>query len=115
MLKFAKDKPEVRVVADEVLTPTPTSDIAKNTAALVKTDAFGLYHMSSAGEVSWYEFARTIWDTLKLETPLYPASVKDFPLVVKRPFYSVLDNQNLRKAGIDNMPHWKEALIQFLK
>ena len=115
MLKFAKEKPEVRVVADEVLTPTPTSDIAKNTAALVKTDAFGLYHMSSAGEVSWYEFARTIWDTLKLETPLYPASVKDFPLVVKRPFYSVLDNQNLRKAGIDNMPHWKEALIQFLK
>lgn len=114
MLKLAKEKPEVRVVNDEVLTPTPTLEIAKSTAELIKKDVFGLYHMSCEGEVSWYEFAKTIWDTLKLETPLYPASVKDFPLVVKRPFYSVLENRNLKKAGIDIMPDWKEALIHFL-
>jgi dTDP-4-dehydrorhamnose reductase len=114
MIKLAKEKPEVRVVDDEVLTPTPTLSIARNTADLIKTDAFGLYHMSCEGEVSWYEFAKTIWETLKLETPLYPTSVKDFPLTVKRPFYSVLNNANLRKTGINNMPHWKEDLIQFL-
>jgi dTDP-4-dehydrorhamnose reductase len=115
MLKLAKEKPEVRVVNDEVLTPTPTLWIAKNTSDLIKTDAFGLYHMSCEGEVSWYEFARTIWDTYKLSTPLHPASVKDFPLIVKRPFYSVLDNHNLKKIRINNMPDWKEALISFLK
>lgn len=115
MIKLAKEKPEVRVVNDEILTPTPTYHIAKNTAALIRKDAFGLYHMSCEGEVSWYEFAKVIWDTLQLKTPLYPASVKDFPLVVKRPFYSVLENRNLSKLGINEMPDWKDALIQFLK
>ena len=115
MIKLAKEKPEVRVVTDEILTPTPTYHIAKNTAALIRKDAFGLYHMSCEGEVSWYEFSKVIWETLQLKTPLYPASVKDFPLVVKRPFYSVLENRNLNKLGINEMPDWKEALIQFLK
>jgi dTDP-4-dehydrorhamnose reductase len=115
MIKLAKEKPEVRVVNDEILTPTATYHIAKNTAALINTDAFGLYHMTCEGEVSWYEFAKVIWETLQLETPLYPASVKDFPPVVKRPFYSVLENRNLDKLGINQMPEWKEALKEFLK
>src|SRR6188508_3245881 len=113
MVKLANEKPEVRVVNDEILTPTPTLFIAKNTAALIKTNAFGLYHMSCEGEVSWYEFAKVIWETLQLKTPLYSASVKDFPLVVKRPFYSVLDNANLKKIGLNQMPGWKDALIGF--
>ena len=115
MIKLAKEKPEVRVVNDEILTPTPTYHIAKNTASLIGTDAFGLYHMSCEGEVSWYEFAKVIWETLQLKTPLYAASVRDFPLVVKRPFYSVLENQNLKKIGIYEMPHWRKALVEFLK
>jgi len=115
MIKLAKEKPEVRVVNDEILTPTPTYCIAKNTATLIKTGAFGLYHMSCEGECSWYEFAKAIWETLQLETPLCSASVKDFPLVVKRPFYSVLANKNLNKLGINQMPEWKEALKEFLK
>ena len=114
MLKLAKEKPEVKVVDDEVLTPTPTYWIAKNTRELIKTDNFGLYHMTCEGEVSWYEFAKVIWETLKLKTPLYSGSVQDFPLVVKRPFYSVLENRNLAKLGINLMPDWKEALIEFL-
>lgn len=115
MVKLAKEKPEVRVVNDEILTPTPTKEIARSTADLIKTDSFGLYHMSCEGEVSWYEFAREIWDFLKLETPLHKASVKDFPLVVKRPFYSVLENSALKKVGVGNLPDWKPALHQFLK
>jgi dTDP-4-dehydrorhamnose reductase len=115
MLKLAKEKPEVRVVDDEVLTPTSTLSIAENTSQLIKTDAFGLYHMSCEGEVSWYEFAKTIWDVLKIETPLYAASVKDFPLTVKRPFYSVMENQRLNAIGLNLMPQWRESLIDFLK
>lgn len=115
MLKLAKEKPEVRVVNDEILTPTPTDCIAKNTAALIKTGAAGLYHMSCEGECSWYEFAKTIWEVLQLETPLYAASVKDFPLTVKRPFYSVLANTNLDKLGINQMPDWKQGLKEFLR
>ena len=77
MLKLASEKPEVRVVNDEVLTPTPTYYIAKATAGLIQTDAFGLYHMSCEGEVSWYEFARTIWDTLKLKTQNFTLRLKE--------------------------------------
>jgi dTDP-4-dehydrorhamnose reductase len=115
MLKLAKEKPEVRVVNDEILTPTPTVEIAKASQRLIETDAYGLYHMTSEGQVSWYEFARTIWETLGLETPLYPASVKDFPLVVKRPFYSVLENRRLKLNGIAELPGWKESLVKFLQ
>lgn len=115
MVKLSKEKPEVRVVNDEVLTPTPTREIAKNTLSLIETEAYDIYHMTCEGSVSWYEFARTIFDTLQLKTPLFEASVKDFPLVVKRPFYSVLENANLKKIGINQMPGWKEALASFLK
>ena len=115
MLKLAREKSEVRVVEDEILTPTPTYYIAKNTAALIKTKAFGLYHMSCEGQCSWYEFAKVMWETLKLQTPLHAASVKDFPAVVKRPFYSVLENKNLKELGINQMPEWKQALKEFLK
>lgn len=115
ILKQAKERPEVKVVNDEVLTPTPTLWIAKNTLELVQANSYGLYHMSCEGSVTWYEFAKTIWDELKIKTPLHPVSVKDFPSLVKRPFYSVLENQKLKTLGINQMPDWKEALVEFLK
>lgn len=115
ILKLAAEKPEVKVVNDEVLTPTSTLSIAKNTKELIQTKAYGLYHMSCEGEVSWYEFAKTIWTELNIKTPLHPVSVKDFPQVVKRPFYSVLENHKLKTLGINKMPDWKEALLNFLK
>jgi dTDP-4-dehydrorhamnose reductase len=115
MLKLAKEKPEVRVVNDEILTPTSTASIADMTRQLLDTDEYGLFHMTSEGEVSWYEFARAIWDIACLQTPLFAASVHDFPLTVKRPFYSVLENRHLNEIGLNKMPFWKDSLIHFLK
>ena len=115
ILKSAAEKPEVKVVNDEILTPTPTYHIAKNTALLIKTGSFGLYHMSCGGQTSWYEFAKLIWESLQIKTPLQAVSVKDFPSAVRRPFYSVLENQNLKTAGMYRMPDWKEGLVEFLK
>lgn len=115
MLKLAKEKPEVKVVDDEILTPTPTSAIAENTLALISQDAYGLYHMTCEGQCSWYEFAKTIWDVLQLKTPLYPTTVAAFTSPVKRPFYSVLENQRLNQLGLNQMPDWKDALIKYLK
>jgi dTDP-4-dehydrorhamnose reductase len=114
MIKLANEKPEVRVVTDEILTPTWTKAIAENCLALAETDHYNIYHMTCEGETSWYEFAKTIFETLKIKTPLYPASVNDFPVIVKRPFYSVLDNYNLKRINLNKMPAWKDALIQFL-
>ncbi len=115
ILRVAKERPEVRVVNDEVLAPTPTLWIAKNTKVLLAKERYGLYHMACQGEVSWHDFTKVVFETLNIKTPLYPQSVKDAMSTVKRPFYSVLENKNLSDLGIDIMPPWKDALISFLK
>jgi dTDP-4-dehydrorhamnose reductase len=114
MVKVAKEKSVVKVVSDEILTPTPTEDIARNTFSLIRTQAYGLYHMSCEGECSWYEFAKVIFETLNLKTPLEPCSVMDFSSPVRRPHYSVLENRNLGKIGLDQMKPWKDSLRAFL-
>lgn len=114
MTRAAAERPVVKVVNDEVLTPTPTSEIASNTLALVETGSYGLYHMTAEGSCSWYEFARVIFDTLQLKTPLESCSVADFPQGVKRPFYSVLENFRLKQLEICTMSHWRDSLVNFL-
>ena len=114
MIKAAKEKPEVKVVDDEILTPTPTQSIAKKTIDILQMNPTGLFHLTCEGQCSWYEFAEVIFRTLNLTTPLISISVKDLPMTVKRPTYSVLENQSTKKLGISNMPYWKDALISFL-
>lgn len=115
MVRLAAAKPEVKVVQDEFLTPTPTGEIADKTLALLVSGANGLYHLTSEGSCSWYDFARVVFDTLQLKTPLYSASVADFPSPVKRPYYSVLENGRAKELGLPAMPHWKDSLVAFLR
>ncbi len=114
MIALAAKLPEVRVVTDEILTPTPTRAIAEKTVELLRTDAAGLLHLTCEGSCSWNEFARQIWDTLEIGTPLGEATVADFPSPVQRPTYSVLANSRLAATGLAPMPHWREALREFL-
>jgi dTDP-4-dehydrorhamnose reductase len=114
MIKAAKEKPEVIVVGDEILTPTPTIEIARKTIEILKKNSFGLFHLTCEGQCSWYEFARVIFNTLNLNTPLKSCSVKDMPMLVKRPIYSVLENRIAKQLGISEMPYWKDALVKFL-
>ncbi len=114
MIRLATERPDVRVVTDEILTPTPTLDIARASLDLIKSDAYGLYHLTCEDACSWYDFAREIFDVLSLDTPLYKASVADFPSPVRRPFYSVLDNQRWNSLGMRPMRHWRDALHDYL-
>lgn len=115
MLKAAREKPAVNVVDDEVLTPTPTREIARAALELVDADARGLFHLTCEGSCSWYEFARVIFDTLGLTTPLLPVSLTAFPSPVRRPSYSVMENMRAKSLGTAAMPDWKPALIEFLR
>jgi dTDP-4-dehydrorhamnose reductase len=115
MKKVSKEKDVVRVVQDEILTPTSVTEIAQNTDHLVSNGTFGLYHMTCEGACSWYEFARAIFDLLELKTPLEPCTVDEFPSPVKRPFYSVLENKNLKAQKLNIMKPWRDALHIFLK
>ena len=115
MFKLARERPEVRVVDDEVLTPTFTADLAAQIRVLALEGRPGLYHATNQGSCSWYEFARMIFEVGGLRTPLHRTTVKEFQSPVKRPFYSVLDNAALRAAGLDRMRPWRAALEDYMR
>jgi dTDP-4-dehydrorhamnose reductase len=114
MYRLAREKPEVRVVADEILTPTFTADLAAQIRTVALNGPPGLYHATNHGSCSWYEFARAIFDLAAFTTPLSATTTSEFPSPVRRPLYSVLDNANLRAAGLDQMRPWREALEDYM-
>jgi len=115
MLKAAGERDVVKVVTDEILSPTAVSEIAMNTEKLLNQDSYGLFHMTCEGECSWYDFARVIFSELKLTTPLEPCTIDDFPSPVKRPTYSVLENKALKELKLNDMRHWRDVLTEFLQ
>jgi dTDP-4-dehydrorhamnose reductase len=112
MLKKAGEGVPIRVVNDQVLTPTFTGDLAVAVGQLIRTDAYGLYHASAEGQCSWYEFARKIFELEHLKVDLQPVSTTDFSSPVQRPAYSVLNKQKLNQLGI-TMAHWEEGLSRY--
>jgi dTDP-4-dehydrorhamnose reductase len=113
MLKKANAGDAIRVVDDQILTPTYTADLAEATRKLILTGKFGLYHVTSEGQCSWYEFTRYIFDCTSVQANLSPVKTSDFYSPVKRPAYSVLSKTKLRSVGV-TMPSWKEAIPRYL-
>lgn len=115
MLHLARTKGEVRVVTDEVTTPTYTVALARQIRLIAEKAAPGIYHASCGGECSWYEFAKAVFDLTGTQVKLMQATSADFPSPVKRPDYSVLENRRLKGQGLDIMPEWREALAEYVK
>lgn len=113
MLGLARDGKDIRVVQDEVLTPTYTYHLAAQIRELASTGAYGLYHATNNGSCSWYEYAVEIFRLAGLRPNLRPTSAKEFASPIRRPSYSVLENAGLQRLGIDRMPHWKESLAHY--
>lgn len=113
MLKKAAEGTPIRVVNDQILTPTFTGDLAEAVAQLIGTEAYGLYHISAEGQCSWYEFAHKIFELENLRVDLKPVNSAEFPSPVRRPAYSVLSKQKLRKVGVE-VPQWEEGLSRYL-
>lgn len=114
MLKLVKEKPELRVVDDEILTPTSTKEIARQLTEIIKTDAYGLYHATAEGGCSWYRFAKKIFELSNVPANLQIASPKEFLMKVPRPKYSVLENANLKSHGLNIMKPWEDGLKEYL-
>lgn len=115
MLKLAKERGEVRVVDSEFVTPTPTTELARQMVVLSRCDCYGLYHATAEGSCSWYQFAREIFDVTKTKASLKIASPDEFPAKVSRPKYSVLENRALKSHGINLFKTWQEGLRAYLK
>jgi dTDP-4-dehydrorhamnose reductase len=115
MIKLAKKEEAIKVVNDQVLTPTSTRDVAEKLYELIQTGNYGIYHMTNTGSCSWYEFACEIFKLMKLSTSVLPITTEEFGAKARRPKYSVLDNVNLRKIGLADLRNWKEALKDYIE
>jgi dTDP-4-dehydrorhamnose reductase len=115
MLRLAREGRDIKVVDDQVGSPTYTLDLAHKIAQLIKTEHYGLYHMANSGECTWYQFARRIWELLGLSPNAEPTTTAAFGAVATRPGYSVLDNAALRTIGLNDMRPWEEALAAYLQ
>lgn len=124
MLRLGAEREEIRVVADQVGTPTWSKDIAiaitQLVAALESGGNFGTYHFTNSGVTSWYDFAVAILEeakqigfSLKVER-VVPITTADYPTPAKRPAYSVLSNAKIAKALDNYAPHWRQSLRQML-
>jgi dTDP-4-dehydrorhamnose reductase len=114
-LKLARERPELRVVNDQVFSPTYTCDLAYKIAQIIETDFTGVIHVTNGGICSWYEFAVAIVKQAGLNTPVVPIASAQFPQKAKRPSYSVLGHGVLQKLGLDDLRPWQEALTDYLK
>ena len=114
ILRAARERPELRVVDDQVGAPTSSLAIARATAALLRRDAAGLYHFTAAGKTTWFGFAREILARAGIHTPIVPISTNEYPAAARRPRNSVLDNSRLKAAHGLALPSWQEQLDEVM-
>jgi dTDP-4-dehydrorhamnose reductase len=115
ILKLASEQEEIRVVRDEVLTPTFTEDLAAQIVVLIESEpAPGIYHATNDGFCSWYEFATAILELSATPGKIEETTAAEWKAPARRPSYSVLENASLARAGLDRMPHWQDALGRYL-
>jgi len=114
MLKLGREKGRVRVVDDEFVTPTFTSELAEQIVSLSRSDCNGLFHATAEGSCSWFEFAREIFNIAGMEVRVEVPAPGEFVAKVPRPKYSVLENRYLKDLGLNNFRPWQEGLRNYL-
>ncbi|HEX2730205.1 MAG TPA: dTDP-4-dehydrorhamnose reductase [Polyangiaceae bacterium] len=108
-----RTKPELKVVHDQRGRPSSCVQLAERSLGLVERGLNGTYHVTDAGECTWYEFAVAIRDTLGLQTPVHPVTTSEFPRPAPRPAYSVLDTSKT-DAALGPAREWRSELEQVL-
>ena len=117
MLNVGKTHDEVRVVNDQIGTPTYTYDLARLLVDMAETDKYGYYHATNeGGYISWYDFTCEIYRQAGLSTKVTPVSTAEYGLSkAARPFNSRLDKSKLTENGFTPLPTWQDALSRYLK
>ena len=117
MLQVGKTHDTVRVVNDQIGTPTYTYDLARLLADMVESDKYGYYHATNeGGYISWYDFTKEIYRQAGMTTTVLPVTTAEYGLSkAARPFNSRLDKSKLVEAGFQPLPDWRDALGRYLK
>lgn len=116
MLKLSETHDKLRVVCDQIGTPTYTSDLARLLADMIETDKYGYYHATNEGGfISWYDFACEIFRQAHRNTEVEPVSTAEYGASkAARPFNSRLDKKKLIDSGFTPLPDWRDALRRYL-
>ena len=117
MLNVGKNHDTVRVVNDQIGTPTYTLDLSRLLVDMNETEKYGYYHATNeGGYISWFDFTREIYKQAGLSTKVEPVSTAEYGLSkAARPFNSRLDKSKLVEAGFKPLPTWQDALARYLK
>lgn len=117
MIKAGKTHDFVRVVNDQIGTPTYTLDLARLLVDMIETDKYGYYHATNeGGYISWYDYCVEFYKQVGLDTKVIPVSTEEYGLSkATRPQNSRLDNSKLVQAGFTPLPDWKDAVRRYLK
>ena len=116
MLKLTAEKPQLKVVFDQVGTPTYADDLAEAIATILETPKEGIYHYSNEGVCSWYDFAKAIAEFAGHKTcDILPCHSEEFPSPVHRPAYSVLDKTKIKETFGLKIPYWTDSLKKCIK
>lgn len=117
MLKVGKNHPKVRVVNDQIGTPTYTYDLARLLVDMIESEKYGYYHATNeGGYISWYDFTKEIYRQAGMDTEVLPVTTEEYGLSkAARPFNSRLDKKKLTDNGFVPLPDWKDALQRYLQ
>lgn len=117
MVNLGKTHDTLRVVCDQIGTPTYTLDLARLLVDMIETEKYGYYHATNeGGYISWYDFACEIFRQAGMDTKVIPVTTAEYGLSkAARPFNSRLDKRKLTEAGFNPLPNWQDALSRYLK
>lgn len=112
MLRLADSQPEIKVVSDQVGTPTYARDLAAAIAKILHSHQWvpGIFHFTDEGAASWYDFAKAIFRIAGKNVKVTPIPTEDFPTPANRPAYSILDKTRIKATYGVKIPHWEESL-----
>lgn len=115
VLKQAANGEPVRVVDDMTFSPSYTIHVAQAMRRVIESGRFGLYHLTNAGMCTWFDFAREAFALAGIRADLHAIKSSEFPSIVKRPPYSALAHGALARAGIADLPDWRDGLRNYLE
>ena len=114
MLKLGAERDELRIIADQVGTPTYAIDLAGCLMDIIEngSNAYGVYHYSNEGVTSWYDFAKAIFDISGTKVKVTPIRTAEYPTKATRPSYSVMDKSKIKNQFNITIPYWRDSLIK---
>lgn len=116
MLRLSETQKEIRVVCDQIGTPTYVRDLAQAVVKVLRSHQWvpGIYHFTDEGAASWYDFAKAIFRIAGRKVKVTPISTEDYPTPATRPPYSILDKSRIKATYGVEIPHWEAALADCL-